>query len=91
MVDVQPWGGDYSGTIVRDNFIIGGLADPTDGIEANTGTNADGVIMKYDSLCQFLNPYRSLTGLHLEWASPSVHEPGSSTSLVRTCLHPARS
>jgi hypothetical protein len=24
MVDVMPWGGDYSGTVVRNNTIIGG-------------------------------------------------------------------
>ena len=48
MVDVQPWGGDYSGTVVQDNFIVGGLADgPIDGVSARTGSNADGVILKY--------------------------------------------
>lgn len=46
MVDVTPWGGDYSGTVVQNNLIIGGLADPTNGIEADTGTNEDGVILK---------------------------------------------
>ncbi|KZV76020.1 hypothetical protein PENSPDRAFT_646571 [Peniophora sp. CONT] len=46
MVDVTPWGGDYSGTIVQNNLIVGGLADPTSGVQAETGTNADGVILK---------------------------------------------
>lgn len=48
MVDVTPWGGDYSGTVVRNNLIVGGLADPTNGVEAETGTNEDSVILKYD-------------------------------------------
>ncbi|VDB97125.1 unnamed protein product [Peniophora sp. CBMAI 1063] len=47
MVDVQPWGGDYSGTVVQDNLIVGGLADgPIDGVSARTGSNANGVILK---------------------------------------------
>jgi hypothetical protein len=34
MVDVMPWGGDYSGTVVRNNTIIGGYlrsSTPSDG------------------------------------------------------------
>jgi hypothetical protein len=34
MVDVMPWGGDYSGTVVRNNTIIGGhlrSSTPSDG------------------------------------------------------------
>jgi hypothetical protein len=46
MVDYDPWSGNYDGTIVRQNNIIGGLAtsSPTSS-QASEGTNnADAII-----------------------------------------------
>ena len=46
MVDYQPWGGDYTGTIVRNNTIVGGFAtQPEDGTEQK-GENDEDVIIK---------------------------------------------
>ncbi|KAF8257325.1 hypothetical protein EI94DRAFT_1818245 [Lactarius quietus] len=46
MVDVLPWGGNYSGTIVRNNTIIGGLATDSKSATQSHGTNVDDVIIK---------------------------------------------
>ncbi|KAH9169775.1 hypothetical protein EDB89DRAFT_1854130 [Lactarius sanguifluus] len=46
MVDVTPWGGDYSGTVVRNNTIIGGLATDSMSLTQSDGANADDVIIK---------------------------------------------
>ncbi|KAI0053713.1 hypothetical protein FA95DRAFT_1508275 [Auriscalpium vulgare] len=46
MVDVVPWGGDYTDTIVRNNTIIGGLATDSNSSEASLGANIDDVIIK---------------------------------------------
>ncbi|KAI9432391.1 hypothetical protein H4582DRAFT_2113168 [Lactarius indigo] len=46
MVDVTPWGGDYSGTVVRNNTIIGGFATDSMSTTQSDGTNVDDVIIK---------------------------------------------
>ncbi|KAI0268151.1 pectin lyase fold/virulence factor [Gloeopeniophorella convolvens] len=46
MVDVTPWGGDYTGTIVRNNTIIGGFATDSDSATQVDGANVDDVIVK---------------------------------------------
>ncbi|KAI0032935.1 hypothetical protein K488DRAFT_78182 [Vararia minispora EC-137] len=46
MVDVQPWGGDYSGTIVRNNTIYGAFADAAAGDGQAKGVNRNDVIIK---------------------------------------------
>ncbi|KAH9077063.1 hypothetical protein EDB83DRAFT_2348001 [Lactarius deliciosus] len=46
MVDVTPWGGDYSGTIVRNNTIIGGFATDSDSATKSDGDSVDDVIIK---------------------------------------------
>ncbi|KAI9447929.1 hypothetical protein H4582DRAFT_1897235 [Lactarius indigo] len=46
MVDVTPWGGDYSGTVVRNNTIIGGFATDSDSATQTDGDSVDDVIIK---------------------------------------------
>lgn len=47
MVDVQPWQGNYTNTIVRNNNIVGGFAnEPADGSNETKGVNEDDVIIK---------------------------------------------
>ncbi len=46
MVDVTPWGGDYSGTVVRNNTIIGGFATDSKSATQSDGANVDNVIIK---------------------------------------------
>ncbi|KAI9456038.1 hypothetical protein BJY52DRAFT_1121471, partial [Lactarius psammicola] len=46
MVDVTPWGGDYSGTVVRNNTIIGGFATDSKSTTQSNGVNVDDVIVK---------------------------------------------
>lgn len=46
MVDYDPWGGDYTGTIVRDNLILGGFAtDEPD--KDQKGNNFKNAIIKW--------------------------------------------
>lgn len=46
MVDFDPWSGNYTGTVVRNNTLLGGFA--TDGEEAGDtkGNNYEDAIMK---------------------------------------------
>jgi parallel beta-helix repeat protein len=46
LVDVVPWGGDYSGTIVQNNTVFGGFATDSKSATQNDGTNVDDVIVK---------------------------------------------
>ncbi|KAI0254812.1 pectin lyase fold/virulence factor [Lactifluus subvellereus] len=46
MVDVTPWGGDYTGTVVRNNTVIGGLATDSKSAIQSDGENVDDVIVK---------------------------------------------
>jgi hypothetical protein len=47
MVDYLPFSGDYIGTVVHNNTIVGGFStdQPTSG--ETDGANADDVIIKY--------------------------------------------
>ncbi len=46
MVDVKPWGGDYTGTVVQDNTIMGGSTVDSTSTSQNASENADDVIIK---------------------------------------------
>ena len=46
MVDVVPWGGNYTGTVVWNNTIIGGFATDSKSASQNDGQNVDDVIIK---------------------------------------------
>lgn len=46
MVDINPWGGNYTGTIVRNNTIMGGFATSPDVDGDNKGDNNETAIMK---------------------------------------------
>jgi hypothetical protein len=48
MVDYDPWSGDFTGTVVRDNLILGGFAtDAIDNNDNNTkGNNFENAIIK---------------------------------------------
>ena len=46
MVDVVPWGGNYTGTIVQNNTIIGGFATDSKSASQTDGENVDDVIIK---------------------------------------------
>jgi parallel beta-helix repeat protein len=46
MVDVPPWGGNYTGTVVRNNTVIGGWATDSKSAIQSYGENVDDVIVK---------------------------------------------
>ena len=46
MVDYDPWNGNYTGTIVHNNTVIGGFATDSDSAHQTDGVNADDVIIK---------------------------------------------
>lgn len=46
MVDYQPWSGNYTGTTVYNNTILGGFANE-DLNHSPDGLNADHAIIKY--------------------------------------------
>ncbi|KAI0005117.1 hypothetical protein BJV74DRAFT_326754 [Russula compacta] len=46
MVDVLPWGGNYTGTIVQNNTVIGGFATDSKSASQTDGQNVDDVIVK---------------------------------------------
>jgi len=46
MVDVNPWDGNYTGTIVQNNTIIGGFATTPASGGSNKGDNNETAIMK---------------------------------------------
>ena len=46
MVDVKPWKGDYAGTVVRDNIIIGGSPTATDSTNQTEGVIIKSVISR---------------------------------------------
>ena len=52
MVDYQPWSGNYTGTAVYNNTILGGFAN--EDLNHNPdGLNADHAIIKYVFNCYF--------------------------------------
>jgi hypothetical protein len=46
MVDYEPFLGDYTDTVVRDNTILGGFATSTEGPGELKGSNQDDAIIK---------------------------------------------
>jgi len=46
MVDVLPWGGNYTGTVVQNNTILGGFATDSNSATQADGANVDDVIIK---------------------------------------------
>jgi hypothetical protein len=46
-VDYAPFDGDYTGSVVRDNVILGGFATSTEQPGEVKGVNQDDVIIKY--------------------------------------------
>lgn len=46
LVDYDPWNGNYSGTVVYDNTVIGGFATDSDSSHQTDGVNVDNVIIK---------------------------------------------
>lgn len=48
MVDYNPWNGNYTGTIVQNNTILGGFATDTPSASNDSlGDNKDDVIIKF--------------------------------------------
>lgn len=47
MVDYDPFDGDYSGTVVRDNMILGGFATDVEEAGDTKGNNFENAIIKY--------------------------------------------
>jgi hypothetical protein len=47
MVDYDPFDGDYSGTVVRDNQILGGFATDVEESGDTKGNNFENAIIKY--------------------------------------------
>lgn len=46
MVDYEPWKGNYTNTIVRNNTIRGGFATSKESAGEKDGSNANDVIIK---------------------------------------------
>ena len=47
MVDYEPWLGNYTGTAVYNNTILGGFANENPDNSSNKGINAGHAIIKY--------------------------------------------
>lgn len=47
MVDVSPYGGDYRGVVVSNNFITGGFATQAAKRSETNGSDPNGAIIKY--------------------------------------------
>ena len=43
----MPWGGNYTGTVVWNNTIVGGFATDSKSATQNDGQNVDDAIIKY--------------------------------------------
>jgi hypothetical protein len=46
MVDYDPWSGDFTGTVVRDNLILGGFATDIMDDHNAKGNNFENAIIK---------------------------------------------
>jgi hypothetical protein len=58
MVDVNPWSGNYTSTIVQNNTIMGGFATTADTGGAQKGDNNDTAILKSVlRLCNFISAH----------------------------------
>lgn len=60
MVDVVPWGGNYTGTVVRNNTIIGGFATDSRSASQNDGQNVDDVIIKSVAFQYLRHPFSQI-------------------------------
>ena len=60
MVDYEPWLGNYTGTSVYNNTILGGFANEKTANDSTKGINAEDAIIKYVVL--ILIPVSTLTG-----------------------------
>ena len=47
MVDYEPWLGNYTGTSVYNNTILGGFANEKTANDSTKGINAEDAIIKY--------------------------------------------
>ena len=47
MVDYEPWSGNYTGTTVYNNTILGGFANENPDKNSSKGINAEHAIIKY--------------------------------------------
>ena len=59
MVDYEPWLGNYTGTAVYNNTILGGFANENPDNSSNKGINAGHAIIKY-----VFNWYSSLVSIY---------------------------
>lgn len=90
MVDYEPWKGNYTNTVVRNNTIRGGFATSSELPGEKDGTNTNDVIIKYvlstvrcsKRMCSPPSPPGS--------ALPSGPAPGSATSTAATSATRAR-
>jgi hypothetical protein len=46
LVDYNPWNGNYTGTVVHDNFIMGGFATDEGNSTDTKGTNFENALIK---------------------------------------------
>lgn len=78
MVDVVPFSGDYKGTVVTNNTIMGGFATSPDTGSATDGTNNQDVIIKYVQPLFFSCLVRVLTKIiqnrNCNWSPNLVRE-----------------
>ena len=47
MVDYEPWSGNYTGTVVRNNVILGGFASDPATADETRGENDEDAIIKW--------------------------------------------
>ena len=59
MVDYEPWGGNYTSTIVQNNFIFGGFASENATAGEVYGTNDEDAIIK--CVLHLLSPFNAGT------------------------------
>lgn len=83
MVDWAPWGGNYTGTVVRNNLILGGFATSDEEPGDSDGTNAEDVIIKSVFLYTHVLSLFLTDGL-LGLVLLSARVRGSATSITRT-------
>jgi len=80
MVDYDPYSGNYAGTVVRNNTILGGFASGTAKAGETKGENSAAAIIKYVIIMDRL--FASCLTTTLESVLPSVHALGSVIALV---------
>jgi hypothetical protein len=76
MVDVLPWGGNYTGTVVQNNTIIGGFATDSKSASQTDGENVDDTIIKSVVSQRVRHSYlRIAQNRRSHWASDVVWRP----------------